>query len=309
MNKSFDFCNKCRIDDNSALVHCAVCSYPFHVKCVAPKLTVKACDELVANPSFHFYCEDHRNLCVHKLLNRISMLERKFRSCIEPLSDISNELDKHQTELNNAGYIITEKPATKEAAVATSPSHEIKSIEVLSSQRDEKRGSFASNITLRNSNTKRTYSQVINQEAPMRQNELSDSNPKHSDGNATTEMSSPLSIDTAAPLINRRTEPPNLVCVAPKKAVFLSGFDPTTTIEDILDYIKFYVKPEPNLNIRKMKFNEQSRSAVFVIYVGYDENIFNILCDNSFWPRYANCREYDFFRNRQQSQPRKKLLV
>ncbi|KAL5282300.1 hypothetical protein ACFFRR_005469 [Megaselia abdita] len=104
MEKTFDVCNKYRKEDNCALIHCAVCSYPFHVKCVAPKLTVKACDKLILNTSFHFYCDDHQNFCGHKLLNRISSLERKFRKCVEPLTEISAELDKHQTELSTSGY-------------------------------------------------------------------------------------------------------------------------------------------------------------------------------------------------------------
>lgn len=178
MEKSFDFCNKCRKDDNCALVHCAVCSFPFHVKCVAPKLTVKACDDLVANPSFHFYCEDHLNLCVHKLLNRISKLERKFKVCIEPLSDISSELEKHQADLKKLGYNKSASPSTKEVAVATSPSYELQPIEAAPNrpQTDGKRGSLHSNVTLRGHNRDRANTEATNGNDPSSQGHESNMN-------------------------------------------------------------------------------------------------------------------------------------
>jgi hypothetical protein len=292
MEKSFDFCNKCRKIDNGALIHCAVCSYPYHVKCIAPKLTVKACDDLIANNNFHFYCDDHSELCVHKLLNRISKLERKFRTCVEPLNDISNELDKHQQHLNNSGYNIGVKPNTKDAAVSTSPTREMKMAEVtVPNSVVEKRGSLNSNVTIRHRQNKNNKTPVIhnidhNQDAII----LPDS-----------DVSDQLvTVSVEIPRIEEHREPPTLVCVSPRKAVFLSGFDPNTSTEDIMKYIEFYIHPGLNINVRKMKFHEKSRSAVFVIYVGTDEAMFNRLCDNNFWPRHANCREYEFFRNRQE---------
>lgn len=79
MEKSFNICNKCRKDDDQPVIHCAVCCYPFHMKCIAPKLTVKTFDDVMSLPGFQFYCDDHLNLCVHKLLNRISLLEKNLR--------------------------------------------------------------------------------------------------------------------------------------------------------------------------------------------------------------------------------------
>lgn len=293
MNKSFDYCNKCGKADDAAVIHCAVCSYPYHAKCVAPKLTIKACDDLISNNNFQFYCDDHQNLCVHKLLNRISLLERKFRICLEPLTEINCVLDKHQSDLAEAGYnksTVVEQgdlvPATITSAVQNRETQ---------------------NVTLRRPNKKRMNNRTITQNSP---------NP-HSTSSMPLESPINSGVDCQqtqhaisfsqqhhsqnATEFDRQQEPPTLVCVAPKRGIFLSGFEPNTTTEDIQTYIEYYAKDSLNINIRKMKFHDQSRSAVFVIYVGRDENAFNILCDSSFWPQQANCREYDFFRQRLQS--------
>lgn len=99
MNKNVVVCKKCFKKNGSPLIHCAVCSYPFHVSCVAPKLSKNAGNELIANENFHFYCEEHKNLCVHKLLNRISLLETKIEACannlLQTLPLVDNE-EPHQ---------------------------------------------------------------------------------------------------------------------------------------------------------------------------------------------------------------------
>lgn len=296
MEKTFDVCNKCHVHNNSALVHCAVCSYPFHVKCVAPKLTVKACDDLISNPCFNFYCEEHQNLCVHKLLNRISSLERKFRMCVEPLTDISNELDKHQDQLVKSGYNKSSNEEVTNVEVNTVPTPvQCETLNVSPmQQQSESNISACSNITFRRSNKRRQNTNSSQQESPKRQENIR----LLSEAVATTSQN----FTSLSPV----QDVPTLRCVQPKRAIFLSGLEPDTSTEDVLSYIGHKTKTRLNINIRKMKFNTQSRSAVFVIYVGTDENIFNLLCDPSFWPDRLNCREYDFFRQRPEQRQRKR---
>lgn len=290
MEKSFDYCNKCRKEDDSALIHCAVCAHPYHVKCVAPKLTIKACDDLVANNSFHFYCADHQNLCVHKLLNRIALLERKLRVCLEPLSDIRNELDKHQADLVKSGYSKSEPAVTQISKVIAPtpipPENEVS--EVLEPVTHES----STNVTLRRSNRKRQNDCGIIHTSPKRLR----SSPSLVTSNV--DHIPPFDQNERSPSEN----PPILKCITPQKAVFLSGFDPATSVDDIQVYIEYYARTRLKINIRKMKFNVQSRSAVFVINVGTDLDAFKLLCDPNFWPSHANCREYDFFRSRKRLQ-------
>lgn len=284
MEKTFDHCNKCRKDDDSALIHCAVCAYPYHVKCVAPKLSVKTCDDLIANNNFHFYCDAHQSLCVHKLLNRISLLERKLRVCLAPLNDISNELDKHRSDLEQSGYNKSAAPIHEDQIVAT-PSIEVADPLLHPEIDGTSMHTSFSNITLRRQPKKRPNDPSIDHESPK------------------SKRRSPT--PTRSPDIDQRQEhqnAPTLKCLKPQRAVFLSGFETDTTVEDIKVYIEYYARTRLNINIRKMKFHVQSRSAVFVINVGTDDEAFELLCDPHFWPSHANCREYDFFRSRKRQQ-------
>lgn len=287
MGKTFDYCNKCGMEDNAALIHCAVCSHPYHVRCVAPKLTVKSCDELIANENFHFYCDEHKNLCVHKLLNRISLLERKFRICLDPLSDISNELEKHQSDLIDSGYNKSEEPVQTNNIDILPVTTDSAAPETVMHQ------SF-SNITLRRPSRKRqSESGATNHDSPKRRRD-----------------SQTLNLSSGSTLRDQERSPtraPTLKCIKPQRAVFLSGFEQDTTIDDIQSYIDYYGRPQLKVSIRKMKFHVQSRSAVFVLNVGTDEILFNLLCNPDFWPSHANCREYDFFRSRRRPQQHPKM--
>jgi hypothetical protein len=286
--KSFEFCNKCKKEDNCALIHCAVCSYPYHAKCVAPKLTVKACDELVANNNFQFYCDDHQSLCVHKLLNRINLLERKFRKCTEPLVDITNELDKHQADLTTSGYnkvsvipptlTVTDNHAQASTTISTS-------VTLQPSQNENELNIHhnTSNVTLRRHTQKR-----INYDQTDQQSQLEDLSRQVHDNSPL-----PAESDIQAPVLR---------CIEPRRAIYLSGLEPDTSSNDILAYIEYKVKAKLDINIRKMQFHTESRAAVFVIYVGNSLPNFKLLCNSSFWPDRVHCREYDFFRKHQKHQ-------
>lgn len=311
MEKSFNYCNKCGKEDNCAMIHCAVCSYPFHAKCVAPKLTVKACDELVIHPNFNFYCDEHLNYCVHKLLNRISSLEKKFRKCAGPLKEITDELDNHQVQLFESGYnkpIIAEKPTcSADLPVSIQPNHgrvEANTSPSSSFSQVEPSAPFtiSSNITLRRSNLKRGNNETIKQISPKRPRTgtiLMDIEESPTGNSNNTNVMDNQALQLQLPQQPANSENiPTLRCVKPQRAIFLSGLDPETTTEDIIVYANHKAREPLEISIRKMKFNVQARSAVFVIYVGTDENMFHKLCDSSFWPDRIHCREYDFFRQR-----------
>jgi hypothetical protein len=298
MEKSFEICNKCHKNDSCALIHCVVCAYPFHVKCIAPKLTVKACDDLVANSNFHFYCDDHSDLCVHKLLNRISKLERKFRPCIEPLTDISKELDTHQLHLKNSGYNTAAKPNTKDAAVSTSPSRGRESLN-LSSQPVEKRGSLSSNITIRRKKNHIT-SEVEHNGLPNQIHGLSSDTIV--DVETQCEAINPISTasQSSATLGSKAVNNNILTTVNPSRNVFLSGLSPDTTEEQVNLYINTNYEALIPVNVKKMRLKEDADHSSFIILTGRNKTLFENLVKPSFWPSEAIVHQFvakENFRN------------
>lgn len=183
-------------------------------------------------------------------------------------------MDKHQLDLQTSGYKKSSAPPTTEAST-----------------------DVTDQTLQQNGNVSRVkpklHSQPNIQNGPGTSNQQASSN----SNNANTLNSDAQTTPAVLP-----TEPPTLNCVPPRRAIYLSGFNPETTIDDIHSYVNYYANAILEINIRKMKFHQQSRSAVFVIYVGTDENNFNLLCNRNFWPQFANCREYDFFRSRRVSQ-------
>lgn len=97
MSKLKDCCNICRVIDEGPLVSCAICKFPYHMKCVQPKLTIKNFDTILATPGFYYYCPDHHNLSAHKVLQKFSSMESKF---FKYISDISEDLSKFREDVN-----------------------------------------------------------------------------------------------------------------------------------------------------------------------------------------------------------------
>lgn len=115
--KTMECCNICRISNRSPLVVCAVCKFPFHMKCVSPKLTIKDFDTVLSTPGFYFYCNDHCNLSVHKLLRTLAGIEEKFRRCF---TEINNELNDFQSALKKGDFSRVDTPAAKLSVPTTS---------------------------------------------------------------------------------------------------------------------------------------------------------------------------------------------
>lgn len=306
MNKSFDFCNKCRKKDDAAIIHCAVCSYPFHSKCVAPKLTVKACDDLISINNFQFYCDDHQNLCVHKLLNKISLLERKFKMCSEPLRDINQALEKHQFDLADSGY--NKSPVQTPAYTASSSSNgksPQQNVRITRSQRN-KTSTAVAPIPLLLSST---------QNKRDKRSGKSESSTEHKNNSASASLSSdkpekspvrqkdPISSLTdmeETPFLTASIPANILVALPPSKNIFLSGLSPDMTEKNVNDYINVMCDFDIPIKVRKMRLREGTDHSSFILYSGRNHDMFKMLIDPSFWPENSIVDEFvehENFRN------------
>lgn len=104
------------------------------------------------------------------------------------------------------------------------------------------------------------------------------------------------SSETSSSAVNKEINAPSLRCVSKPKTIFLSGFEPEVTTDEIMNYIAFHWKISAKLNIRKMSFRQPRSYSSFTIDVGRDQDLFAKLCDQSLWPDNAIVRDYDFFR-------------
>lgn len=93
---------------------------------------------------------------------------------------------------------------------------------------------------------------------------------------------------------------PTLKCIPPPRSIYLSGFDPEVWETDINDHIRGNLDLDDTITwkVKKMNFKEPKPYASFVIDVGRDAELFNLLCIPMFWPEFAIVREYEFFPKR-----------
>lgn len=316
---TMDCCNICRISNRSPLVTCSVCKLPFHMKCVAPKMTIKDFDTFLATPGFFFYCEKHCDLSVHKLLKRLATIEEKFKRCF---SEINEELKDFHGALH-AGNLNCE--ATIDNAISSKAL--LPTVASASKMKNSGKNSCVAEKCPKESTLSLSVEPIQpdlsspNISTTPYQSPMFDSTPTSFEPNdilinqvniAPSQITRPTfaemaSVNSSAGLTCHSDANsaittdgvPSLHFISPNKNVFLSGVHPSTTEVNIKSYIDFNTHKNTNLTIRKMKFNDVRPYASFVINVGRDPELFNIINNRSFWPQNAIVREFDqFFRKR-----------
>lgn len=285
MNKSFDYCNKCGKADDAAIIHCAVCSYTYHTKCVAPKLTIKACDDLISSNNFQFYCDEHQNLCVHKLLNRISLLERKFRVCLEPLSDINNALEKHQADLAESLYNKSPIPVRSLVSPMAPPKRSLRS------NRKPLKEVIPEVPTKKSKVSKNMNKEAVASIIPIVEEEIING-PFINPSCSTTSTSNDLEAE--------------LVAIAPEKKVFLSNLPSKATVKAIENHLlrKIPMFTISCIEVEKLVIKNDRNYSSFVINAKENLELFNTIVDEKLWPPYSIVHE---FKNKSRKQNFQKL--
>lgn len=81
-------CNSCNICDASPVIHCSVCCSAFHYKCMFPDVPESMYEHLVDMQGIVWHCPADRDLTVSKLLDRISLMERKLMDCPSSFDEV-----------------------------------------------------------------------------------------------------------------------------------------------------------------------------------------------------------------------------
>ena len=269
--KKFEVCNLCQIFDSSPLVHCAVCCHAFHMKCVLPNVPLIAFDAIERSPNFAFYCNDHTNFCVHKLLQKISSLETKFSDGMQPMIEIYKELEQHKEDLSNSSYLLD----------SVAEANKLKNINSAAA------AASACFVNRQPRGRKRTNTVPPSCESPKRR--------KETESLPTPALDpEPMITDVQEIESGASIQPPILVSMKPDRSIFLSRLHCDTTVDNIKEYIKYHTKIEKEFTIRKMNFKAPRTHSSFVVNVGPDDNSFKLICDNKIWPEHTIVREYTF---------------
>lgn len=77
-NHSRIICNTCKFSDASPVIHCSVCCSAFHYKCTFPEVPVSTFEHLAKMSGMQWICPSDRELTVSKLLDQLSLMERKL---------------------------------------------------------------------------------------------------------------------------------------------------------------------------------------------------------------------------------------
>lgn len=78
MESGLILCTICNIANGKRCIHCSVCSKAYHFTCISSNITdadICAVDKFTG---FYWYCPEHRNITVHKLLDKLSDCEKKL---------------------------------------------------------------------------------------------------------------------------------------------------------------------------------------------------------------------------------------
>lgn len=276
--KSMENCNLCKTAGGSPLVNCAACKFPFHMKCIAPQLTIKDFDAIISTPGFYFYCNEHCNLSVHNLLKRISRMEDKFRKCFKEISDdiadfhVALQNSNLCTETFNTEPSLTNQPEPTEPC--TQQVRKRKQTENIATDKPKKSRSsdLISPSSIDSTADRTNLADFIHPSTQA------------SGSAATTETETATAATETIPdhIIERLEQ--GLFALPQIMKVFLSKLPPqatTTAIENHLGRLKI---PLNEIKIEKFEFRNARNYSSFVINVTNNESLFRFLLNASNWP-------------------------
>lgn len=312
-------CNICHVANRSPLVTCAVCKYAYHMKCISPKSTIKDFDALLSIPGFYFYCKDHHNLSVHKLLKRIDYIEDKFKKCF---AEVNEELNDFQKSLKNCGLDNRMNESRSKSSNSSTQSIHVPS-------------SFT--VNARTNAVKRKNKEDISDEGPKRCKDssvnLTTTNPPSASSSTTTSNPDPIAVASVhystllTPSTSHRTSSSNvpnfsdaletelnsdisnqlennLFALPQSRRVFLSHLPAETTNKAIENHLCKMMISTDQVSIEKFKFRQPRKYSSFVINVE-DEDMYRHLLNPSNWPFGTIVHQYNSRPDFQSSQRRR----
>lgn len=243
------------------------------MKCVAPNSTIKDFDALLQTPGFYFYCKDHHNLSVHKLLKKIAAIEDKFKKCF---TEVNQELNDFQKSLQDCG--LNDSPIENEVPVETAAANQPPQPTLPTSTAITKSQSQS---------VKRKNTEVVSNDTPKRSKSLSLDQQNASPHPSITQT---FASNENTEISNKLEE--NLFALPKSWRVFLSHLPAEASVKAIENHLSKMNIPLDNVKIEKFTFRSPRRYSSFVINVE-DDKIFSHLVNPSHWPSGTIVHEYN----------------
>lgn len=276
-------------NDDERLIVCWLCHGLCHFKCCG--LPVLIAESLSKHKGLHWCCNNCRKIGVdfyrffqgtktnfHEIQKEVSALSDRISTYSKLFEDYNslNVLNsppqsspKRRKSSRNANKPITfSDPVSSAPSISTNKPEPIKSpIPNLSEQ-------------LVNSN------ESVNQPNVAEKNHESVNQPNVADKNHEAVHSMEF---------DGEYHPETLKVIPPNKSIFISRFSYDTSAEQIDAYIKYKLKKNPVINVKKFTYSQPREITSFKVTVPAD--LFNEIKNPNFWPKHSLVREYIFKEN------------
>lgn len=106
------------------------------------------------------------------------------------------------------------------------------------------------------------------------------------------------SMQPSTPLVSSEPSPEEacgITVVPPPKSIFISRLGVDVSTEQVEKFIKTKIPTAVDFSIRKMMFRTSKGYSSFVINMGNNINLFNMVVDQSFWPALTMVKEFQHF--------------
>lgn len=314
-NNSRIICNICNIADASPVIHCSVCCNAFHYKCTFPGVPASMYDHLVNMLGIQWYCPTDRDLSVSKLLDRLSLMERKLMERPSSFDDVfCGAITKPSHTKTSPLPVIPESSVSTGRRILRSKRNATADIEEIPKKKPRENKTIKS--TPSSSGAKAVSpaaeygkppeagppavaiafpSVAAKSSEPITttlQRESSSSVPSSATNKDLLRVVPPVK-KTAAIVQPSGSVDNMLVVVPPNRSIFLSRLGLETSVDDIKQYISDKLAISTGFGIRKFESHGSTFSSFLL---RCDDSIYETLLNSKNWPR--NMKVERFFQRR-----------
>lgn len=295
-------CNKCNIADASPVIHCSVCCCAFHYKCVFCDVPETIFEHLVNLNGFQWYCPSDRDFTTSKLLDRLSLMERKLMEKPSSFDDVFNDVVLGAASTAQAANPTSEREKRKQvrsrkrAIGSPSEAQEVipakkgkqssavsdPGVQLTAAKQPVNKKTVSFPTLQSHDNNDDVVASLPNDQAvlrvdpPVQHNTIKEVVATPQD-NATSNDSSQHSKLVVVPRIKRRT-------------IYISRLGPETSSDEVKLHIKENFPASKEVRITKFEGEIFTKYSSFII--SCEEEDFKGLLNRSQWPSGMDVREF-----------------
>lgn len=252
---------------DAAMICCWICAKPMHAKCAGFGGIVA--DSINDSSTGVFWsCEDCRGP-VKDITRFINITKNSF---FEMSKDFSSLFNKFKSQEENF-----KKLKISESEILSSPKRKKTNTRALRSNSAlVENSSTSSNPPLPNNSQNNAGNVEVSATIAPEPARIDPGTPSGVINNSNTNETGPL------PLVKMGTSEPILKSVPKKKSLFVSRLDPTTSEQDVANFINAKLKNKATIFVKKFHFNYERDVASFKITPPAID--FPKILDKNFWP-------------------------